>query len=559
MPREEILLDLTKELNTWIQAGEHVILMMDCNEDVRSSRIQQFLHDSDLQDVIHERHGTDAPPTYKGGKVPIDGIFASRSVNCTLGGYTSFDEGVQGKRADHRCLWIDVKLESVFGHKMPPLICYAQRRVKTNDPRITSRFNQLYRSFLLERNMPIRALTLEAHATYPLHPTLCLEAEKLDRLKVDGVWYADQRCRRLFMGNVPFSPEYKRVTSAIGFWNAIVHQQLRLQAKNRTTRKQLSSRLIQRYAQKARISKLIKDIMCQSVEDNKIERSKAYDAYKDFKKRAWKERQSWLRELAQARATVEMKKAESRTTVHRRKRKTWRQRTAAEITQLQQTERSRNLARRIKNATGPARLPGISLVIAPDHAGNWKECTKKEDIEDGCIWYANQQFRQTEDTPFMLPPLVDQFGYLGVGPQAKAVLAGTYTSPSPIDPYAARLLQGLQTIPGCKDKPLRTGIQTSDFVQGWSKAKEQTSAGPSQIHFGHCKTMARDPLIATFEAAMASIPMKSGYAYKRWRKGIDVELLKKTNSFRVDKLRTIVLFEADFNFTNKSISNKVAT
>ena len=100
--------------------------------------------------------------------------------------------------------------------------------------------------------------------------------------------------------------------------------------------------------------------MRQSVDDNKIERSKAYDACKDFKKRAWKERQSWLRELAQARATVEMKKAKSRTTVHRRKRKTWRQQTAAKIKQLQQTERSRNLARRIKNATGPARLPGIS-------------------------------------------------------------------------------------------------------------------------------------------------------------------------------------------------------
>jgi hypothetical protein len=114
-------------------------------------------------------------------------------------------------------------------------------------------------------------------------------------------------------------------------------------------------------------------------------------------------------------------------------------------------------------------------------------------------------------------------------------------------------------VPGCKDKPLRTGIRTRDFVKGWSRAKERTSAGPSNIHFGHCKTMARDPIIANFEAAMASIPMKSGYAYKRWRKGIDVELLKKSNSFRVDKLRTIVLFEADFNFTNKSISKKVAT
>jgi hypothetical protein len=51
--------------------------------------------------------------------------------------------------------------------------------------------------------------------------------------------------------------------------------------------------------------------------------------------------------------------------------------------------------------------------------------------------------------------------------------------------------------------------------------------------------------------------MRSGYAYKRWRKGTDVELLKKANSFHVSKLCTIVLFEADFNFTNKAVGREV--
>jgi hypothetical protein len=36
MPREEIMINLTMEVEKWIQAGEHVILMMDCNEDVCS-------------------------------------------------------------------------------------------------------------------------------------------------------------------------------------------------------------------------------------------------------------------------------------------------------------------------------------------------------------------------------------------------------------------------------------------------------------------------------------------------------------------------------------------
>ena len=60
------------------------------------------------------------------------------------------------------------------------------------------------------------------------------------------------------------------------------------------------------------------------------------------------------------------------------------------------------------------------------------------------------------------------------------------------------------------------------------------------------------------EAAFLSIPLRSGYPYQAWYKGVDCTLLKKANSYRVDKLRTIVLFEADFNFINKAVSRKLA-
>ena len=60
------------------------------------------------------------------------------------------------------------------------------------------------------------------------------------------------------------------------------------------------------------------------------------------------------------------------------------------------------------------------------------------------------------------------------------------------------------------------------------------------------------------EAAFLAIPLHSGYPYQSWRKGIDCTLVKKANSFRVNKLGTIVLFEADFNFVNKAVSRKLA-
>ena len=88
------------------------------------------------------------------------------------------------------------------------------------------------------------------------------------------------------------------------------------------------------------------------------------------------------------------------------------------------------------------------------------------------------------------------------------------------------------------------------------KAKETKSSGGSIIHFGHCKSMAQDDELSAMEAAFLSIPLRSGYPYHYWHKGIDCTLVKKANSYRVDKLRTIVLFEADFNFINKAVSRK---
>jgi hypothetical protein len=157
----------------------------------------------------------------------------------------------------------------------------------------------------------------------------------------------------------------------------------------------------------------------------------------------------------------------------------------------------------------------------------------------------------------MTEPLRTQVRYLGIGRGAQDILNSTFACPPGVSPHAARLIQGLQRIDGTAETPINTGMPTSEYRQGWKRVHEKTSAGPSTLTFGYCKVGVLDPHIIKFEAAMASIPMCSGYAYKRLRKGMDVELLKKANRFHVSKLRTIVLFEADFNFTNIAGVRKV--
>jgi hypothetical protein len=43
-----------------------------------------------------------------------------------------------------------------------------------------------------------------------------------------------------------------------------------------------------------------------------------------------------------------------------------------------------------------------------------------------------------------------------------------------------------------------------------------------------------------------SVAYSTGYSYTRWKKGLDVQLLKKNKDHRAEKLRTIFLLEEAF-------------
>jgi len=75
----------------------------------------------------------------------------------------------------------------------------------------------------------------------------------------------------------------------------------------------------------------------------------------------------------------------------------------------------------------------------------------------------------------------------------------------------------------------------------------------SGAHFGHYKAGTFNELINAVHMALSTIPMKTGFSYQQWWKGINVMLEKTPGNFQVDKLRIILLFKADFNQLNKHI------
>jgi hypothetical protein len=154
-------------------------------------------------------HGLDAPNTHIDGSKSIDGIFATGAVECVQAGYTAFGDGVQGKCPDHRCIWMDVRLHKVFGHRMPPVQKAAFfRRVKCKDPRIWNNFNQHYKS-ASSCALGTKIFQTKADSLYPPTVHALEQANIIADLRYKALSYAGKKCHRVFMGGMPFSEEYK--------------------------------------------------------------------------------------------------------------------------------------------------------------------------------------------------------------------------------------------------------------------------------------------------------------------------------------------------------------
>jgi hypothetical protein len=181
-----------------------------------------------------------------------------------------------------------------------------------------------------------------------------------------------------------------------------------------------------------------------------------------------------------------------------------------------------------------------------------EHCITKESIEQACATEGRARYLQASTTPMMQSPLLEDFGYLGLTPSADAVLDGTYTPDPSVDEITKKFLVQLQRPPG--DIPeLQHLFTTDEFIQSWQKMRSTTSSSPFSPLFTDFIAGCSDRKTAALDAAMANIPLLTGYCPKSWRQAIDVMIPKKTASASVSKLHIIVLFNALFNLLNKRV------
>ena len=72
-------------------------------------------------------------------------------------------------------------------------------------------------------------------------------------------------------------------------------------------------------------------------------------------------------------------------------------------------------------------------------------------------------------------------------------------------------------------------------------------------HFGYWKARYNNNEIAAVHTGLANVPCMTGYSSTRWKFGVNSLLTKERDNYKIHQLQTILLYEADYKFNNKTL------
>ena len=96
-------------------------------------------------------------------------------------------------------------------------------------------------------------------------------------------------------------------------------------------------------------------------------------------------------------------------------------------------------------------------------------------------------------------------------------------------------------------------MTTDTFQDWWKTANKNIMSSMCGIHFSHYKTAATNDLLTSLHVAKLDLVLSSGKFLDRSCQSLMIFLQKEYGNIEFDKLRAVVLFEADFNWIQKII------
>jgi hypothetical protein len=141
-------------------AGNLIIIGLDANDNVRKGPVNAMLKSRGLVEVHSAQH-SHLPPRATCNQntqdIPVDGIWASPSLDCSLTGYLGFGKIIIGK-IDHCLIWADFTYESALGFQPPEPSYVAPQRLTLNDPRVVKNIIASCATNIIDSTLALEAL-----------------------------------------------------------------------------------------------------------------------------------------------------------------------------------------------------------------------------------------------------------------------------------------------------------------------------------------------------------------------------------------------------------------
>ena len=549
--RDHFISDLAALILANKAKGHDIILMMDANEACgNGSGVDRLLLCCGLVDA-HTLSSDSTPPpaTYQRGSAKIDFIMVTPRLVQAVRAATILPLH-DGYLSDHRALIVDFDAKALFASTTSPVLPPTSRRLTSTNPKalhiyIEHMGKHIAVHGLIDKVAELQAISEKGNWS----EAEVKDWEIIDNLLEQGRAAAEAKCPSKRSGTLPWSPELNRAGKQLRYW------QMR-------TREFTS-----RYLNYAQLERLAAEVNIPSDEQEWLPSAtvhthcrKARKALKEeVKKDAASLRTLHLEATARLSATLHKMSDE------------------AAVSAIAAREKSSRQFKQLRSIFKSGMSSGFDRLDIPDLFAVRREGEEtpriplvvKEEIEEVLLPHTEKRFRQHQETPFGKGTRKSGLGIDCTSDDVTALCDGSYDRELETLSVEARTwlchLKSRDFVNA--GGVISVNLSSNDFITGWSKMRESTASAPGAGHYGHYKSAsvaARLPSdhpdhnkdLASIYATMWSLPLRHGFAPRRWRSCVDAIIEKIPGKPMIEKLRIIMLYEADFNFVLKLIWGK---
>jgi hypothetical protein len=514
--------DLQHRIQTITQQGYNILLAIDANssDDSPNAHMNSLMHHTNLIDLIVAKHPYSdthqMPNTHIRGSQRIDFLCCSQELVHTVErvGYDAFGEIYD---SDHRGMSLDIDWSKLCGTNTPnDIVPHKSLSFRRKDHIHT--YKATLMSYFTDHNVAPRITRLQDMITsHTDRSSIIREVEKLDQDFTRGMLSAERACKGRY--HTPFSSKVVNLRKIVGYWNLVW----------RSTRT------------KQNLSKQIQDLADRIVwPDLPPPLSPSVTEIRNHRKSAITELHDSLR-LSQRESSHRLFDAFQHSNDNAQI--SWTQ-----VSQFELQKKIKSTYTRFRSSRNLVNTGGLSTVSVPD-GQNWRRLTDPNDIASAIFERNIRHFSQADRTPFTDSIISSTISNMTRSPVANVCNALQDLLPLP----ATQLLQECSKF----QLPIvDSTIQAHEIRKYFSKWKETTTTSPSGRTLIHYKMMLlRDTeeslsLGTTFWDGISTI-LNACIIYShplhRWQTVFNTMIYKKQGDDRIDKMRVIHIFEADYN------------